>query len=276
MLYKVSKDFVIDSRTRKTEQLKPEPHSHQLNEIYFLQSGTCDVWIEKKLYKLTTGSVLFVPSYMEHKYVYHDCSKVKRTVLYISTEQLNWYFKDEYKNELNNLFENPLLSLSKKSFSTVNSIFEKMLLEKLNIDNLSKPLTKSYFFEIIIFLMRHHKYNDEINQKTDLSNVAIGEIIHYIDDNYNKDLSLPMLAKKFGISESGLSKKIKAFTNTTFKEYLNNKRISAAQNMLISTNKSITEISELCGYNSSNFFGDTFKKNIGMSPSQYRKILSSN
>lgn len=89
-------------------------------------------------------------------------------------------------------------------------------------------------------------------------------------------LTLPELAKKFGLSESGLSKKIKAFTNMTFKEYLTKTRIEAAKSLLISSEKSITEIAVLCGYNSSNFFGDVFKKNMGMSPSSYKKMLTMN
>ena len=109
-----------------------------------------------------------------------------------------------------------------------------------------------------------------------LSNITTGEILHYIDDNYGNDLTLPGLAKKFGLSESGLSKKIKAFTNMTFKEYLTKTRIEAAKSLLISSEKSITEIAVLCGYNSSNFFGDVFKKNMGMSPSSYKKMLTMN
>ena len=109
-----------------------------------------------------------------------------------------------------------------------------------------------------------------------LSNITTGEILHYIDDNYGNDLTLPGLAKKFGLSESGLSKKIKAFTNMTFKEYLTKTRIEAAKSLLISSEKSITEIALLCGYNSSNFFGDVFKKNMGMSPSSYKKMLTMN
>ena len=107
-------------------------------------------------------------------------------------------------------------------------------------------------------------------------NITTGEILHYIDDNYGNDLTLPGLAKKFGLSESGLSKKIKAFTNMTFKEYLTKTRIEAAKSLLISSEKSITEIAVLCGYNSSNFFGDVFKKNMGMSPSSYKKMLTMN
>lgn len=276
MLEKISKDFVIDHRTRHVEGLPPFSHSHQFNEIYFLQSGKCHVYIENEKYTLEDGSVLFIPAFKEHTFVYYDTVDVKRTVLYISTEQLNWYFDDNFKEEIDNLFINRYIKLSRKSFSNLSSLFEKIQFEKYNIDNLSAPLTKAYFFEIIIYIIRCHRYNDEIIKKTDLSNITTGEILHYIDDNYGNDLTLPGLTKKFGLSESGLSKKIKAFTNMTFKEYLTKTRIEAAKSLLISSEKSITEIAVLCGYNSSNFFGDVFKKNMGMSPSSYKKMLTMN
>ena len=98
--------------------------------------------------------------------------------------------------------------------------------------------------------------------------------MNFIEDNYNRQLTLPETAARFGISESGLTKKIKTFTNMTFKEYLTKTRIEAAKSLLISSEKNITDIAYECGYNSSNFFGDVFKKAVGMSPSSYRKMLT--
>ena len=81
MLEKISKDFVIDHRTRHVEGLPPLSHSHQFNEIYFLQSGKCHVYIENEKYTLEDGSVLFIPAFKEHTFVYYDTVDVKRTVL---------------------------------------------------------------------------------------------------------------------------------------------------------------------------------------------------
>ena len=275
MLEKISKDFVIDHRTRHVEGLPPLSHSHQFNEIYFLQSGKCHVYIENEKYTLEDGSVLFIPAFKEHTFVYYDTVDVKRTVLYISTDSSIGILTIILRRNRQS-FHKPPYKVVRKSFSNLSSLFEKIQFEKYNIDNLSAPLTKAYFFEMIIYIIRCHRYNDEIIKKTDLSNITTGEILHYIDDNYGNDLTLPGLAKKFGLSESGLSKKIKAFTNMTFKEYLTKTRIEAAKSLLISSEKSITEIAVLCGYNSSNFFGDVFKKNMGMSPSSYKKMLTMN
>ena len=274
MLSTVSKDFVIDHRIRHVNKDVPLTHSHQYNEIYFLQSGKCNVYIDNETYCLEDGSVLFIPAFKEHTFIYPFSQDVKRTVLYISTEQLNWYFNKDFKDEINNLFINKHLQLSRKSFSNLSNIFEKIQFEKYSLDNMSELLTKAYFFELIIYLIRCQRYTHNINQKTNLSNITIGEIVNFIENNYSRQLTLPEIAAQFGISESSLTKKIKIFTNMTFKEYLTKTMIEAAKSLLISSEKSITEIAYECGYNNSNFFGDVFKKAVGMSPSSYRKMLT--
>ena len=274
MLSTVSKDFVIDHRIRHVNKNVPLTHSHQYNEIYFLQSGKCNVYIDNETYYLEDGSVLFIPAFKEHTFIYPFTQDIKRTVLYISTEQLNWYFNKDFKDEINNLFINKHLQLSRKSFSNLSNIFEKIQFEKYSLDNMSESLTKAYFFELIIYLIRCQRYTHNINQRTNLSNITIGEIVNFIENNYSRQLTLPEIAAQFGISESSLTKKIKIFTNMTFKEYLTKTRIEAAKSLLISSEKSITEIAYECGYNNSNFFDDVFKKAVDMSPSSYRKMLT--
>ena len=229
MLSTVSKDFVIDHRIRHVNKYVPLTHSHQYNEIYFLQSGKCNVYIDNETYCLEDGSVLFIPTFKEHTFIYPFTQDIKRTVLYISTEQLNWYFNKDFKDEINNLFINKHLQLSRKSFSNLSNIFEKIQFEKYSLDNMSELLTKAYFFELIIYLIRCQRYTHNINQKTNLSNITIGEIVNFIENNYSRQLTLPEIAAQFGISESSLTKKIKIFTNMTFKEYLTKTRIEEAK-----------------------------------------------
>ena len=52
MLSNVSKDFVIDHRIRHVNKNVPLTHSHQYNEIYFLQSGKCNVYIDNETYSI--------------------------------------------------------------------------------------------------------------------------------------------------------------------------------------------------------------------------------
>lgn len=98
----------------------------------------------------------------------------------------------------------------------------------------------------------------------------------YLDENYNKDLSLDMLAEKYNTSAQYISRLIKKEVGMTYQSYLNHLRITKAQELLVSTDLSITEIYEQVGYNSRNTFVKTFKSMTGVTPSDYRRTQTKN
>ena len=95
----------------------------------------------------------------------------------------------------------------------------------------------------------------------------------YIQENYtNPTLSLNELADKFGYSASYLSRFIKQEFGVGFGELINKKRLKYAKKLLASELISISEISEKVGYTSINSFTRAFKREEGITPSQYRNI----
>ena len=96
-------------------------------------------------------------------------------------------------------------------------------------------------------------------------------VIHYINDNYQKEIFLEQIAKHFFISKSTLCALFKERMNCTVMEYVLRLRIAKAKYLLLYTNKSIENISYECGFSSANYFGLVFKKEIGLSPLNYKK-----
>ena len=83
---------------------------------------------------------------------------------------------------------------------------------------------------------------------------------------------LSELALGYHISESHLSHIFKSVTGYAPIEYLMSCRLSAAKNLLSSSDKSIKEIIDLCGFSDESNFSRTFKKKVGMTPTEFRKI----
>ncbi|MCR5291730.1 MAG: response regulator [Eubacterium sp.] len=92
----------------------------------------------------------------------------------------------------------------------------------------------------------------------------------YIEQNYSKDLILDDVAKELQISPYYFSKLFKKRTGVNFIEYLTNLRIEKAKNLLRNSQKSIKEICVEVGYSDANYFSRTFKKNVGVTPSEYK------
>ena len=76
----------------------------------------------------------------------------------------------------------------------------------------------------------------------------------------------------YRLNPSYFSSKFKSVNGVGFKEYLNNVRIIRAEKLLLETDMSITEIAMKCGYETSNYFGDAFRRTNNCSPSQFRRM----
>lgn len=158
----------------------------------------------------------------------------------------------------------------------------------------SEDLEKKAFFEahiyaqlIEIFVEVGRRYTDKrmedyvedgrekgqvVRQKEYLE--VIMSSCNYINQHYQENITLEETANISGFSKFHFTRVFKQYMNMTFYEYLNSKRMKRAQELLYSTEMSITEVAMNSGFSSLSAFNRTFKTMNGCSPSEYRnKIL---
>lgn len=92
----------------------------------------------------------------------------------------------------------------------------------------------------------------------------------YLSEHYSEDIAVADIANAVGVSRSHLSRVFKEAHGMTILEYLMGVRMSNAMRLLDETNLSVTEISEMTGFNNSNYFFKKFKEKFGQTPMQYR------
>ncbi|NLM03959.1 MAG: response regulator [Clostridiales bacterium] len=120
------------------------------------------------------------------------------------------------------------------------------------------------------------KTDDDSTEDTENYSPIVNLIKKYIDDNYMKeDISLKEVAENFDISPSYLGKLMKQELDKTFIEYLTNIRIKNAKKMLEEENINIKiyEVAQLVGYGSQHYFSRVFKKEVGVTPLEYKQNL---
>ncbi|MNE99083.1 HTH-type transcriptional activator RhaS [compost metagenome] len=98
----------------------------------------------------------------------------------------------------------------------------------------------------------------------------LANAISYIEDHYSEQITLEEIAVKSDISVRHLNRIFRAYYQTTPIAYIQRLRLEQACTQLKLTNRSITEISYLCGFNDSNYLTRQFKKTYGMSPKAFR------
>ncbi len=103
-------------------------------------------------------------------------------------------------------------------------------------------------------------------------NVTVYAIKEFISKNYrNEQLSVKDISEHVYLSSSYVCTLFKNETGKTLNQYLTEFRLEKAKKLLMDSRCKISDISAKVGYSDGNYFGKTFKKLVGLSPSEYRE-----
>lgn len=125
---------------------------------------------------------------------------------------------------------------------------------------------RSWFVEKIEIACRN-----VVSKRSEKSDSLVEIAKDYIDCNYDKDLSLDDVSRRVDISPYYFSKIFKEGTGKNFVEYLTLVRIEKAKELLVNTEHSMKEICIMVGYSEPNYFSRSFKKNVGVTPTEYKE-----
>lgn len=114
--------------------------------------------------------------------------------------------------------------------------------------------------------------SETIQERTEkkYSNIVV-DMMRYINKNYCREISLESLGEEFQMNGVYLGQIFKKETGTTFLKYLTALRIEEAKRLLAQGDKNVSEVSEIVGYKTSQYFSQIFIKNVGMKPQEYKK-----
>jgi transcriptional regulator GlxA family with amidase domain len=97
------------------------------------------------------------------------------------------------------------------------------------------------------------------------------QITRFLEKNINERLTLEALSKQFNISERSMSRLFQATLHISFLQYLKSLRMVKAIELILKTNKPISDIAYSVGYTSISSFSDAFQEFTNSRPSDFRK-----
>jgi AraC family transcriptional regulator of arabinose operon len=158
-----------------------------------------------------------------------------------------------------------------QSVSVLSNFIKQMYFEKYSNNKNSNYSVEMYFNLILLKI-------SDLCQKTELADTEmleqLVELRNQIISNPKEPWKIDDIAKKLSISRSYLQHKYKEFFNTSIKKDVMLSRIEYSKYLLFATDFTISTIAELCGYENDVHFMRTFKKEIGFTPTEYRKSLN--
>lgn len=139
-------------------------------------------------------------------------------------------------------------------------------------DNLSKFIVSTAVNQILCDFLRAYNGEKSITELNFKNNdVLLYNMLCWLDENYLSYKNLEELSAKLSYSESYLSHLFKNGMHCSISDYVLDKKLSFAADLLKTKEKSVTEIAEITGYASLHSFSKAFKKKYGISPSDYSR-----
>lgn len=150
----------------------------------------------------------------------------------------------------------------------INDLFEAVIEELQTKRPVYEKICVSKFFNILSLLSRKsQKETTSLGQYVD----KISFVVQKMNKEYEKNLSLDEYSSLANMSKFHFLRIFKDITGSTPIEYRKKIRIQHAKELLEDTDEAISEIGRRVGYDSSIYFCDAFKKEVGSSPSRYRQ-----
>lgn len=248
----------------------PEMHTHSYYELYFLLSGERRYFIGHTIYDVSPGDVVVIPRNTLHRTTVRNSKGYERYVVYFSESYAKEMKNKLGINEFNHFMQASCIQLLPEWAEKVRYTLEEMKQEITRKEKYSDIMLQNLFHYIIIILLRHGRNKQKENGR---EVGKIQDVAKYISENYSSVITLSSAAKMAYMENTYFSKKFKRLTGFGFHEYLVQTRIKAAERLLVHSNLTISEVSERCGFSSSNYFGDVFRNWNRIAPSEYRKKM---
>lgn len=245
-------------------------HYHTNYEIYYLLSGERLYFIKDRTYHVKKNDLVFIKPFVLHTVQGvgipdHDRILIKfnQEFLFdnnaISFEALDLLFNHYCYAKLNSLYIN-----------VIENIFETMKQEVCLKSTDFEVNLRALLLQLLVYVARNIDRQEEFPQISP-THARISEIVKYINQNYQDELTLASIAAVFYYNPSYLSRTFKKIIGVGVTDYLNNLRVSQAQKLLKETELNISAIANEVGFKNQSHFGRIFKDIVGISPLQYRK-----
>ena len=240
-----------------------EKHWHRSIEIFAVFEGTLAFFINEEEYPLGSGEFILLNSNEIHSI---SSPEANRTI--VLQIPMNVLRNVETGGGLILFTHSP-----KRQDSKIMELIGSMYQELQERGSEYEWKVQSDFFMLVYLLLTKYRKREilpeEIRHYRKLNRLST--ITGYIRENYTKELSLEMVADRFGYSPSYLSRMFRKYAQTNYKTYLQNVRIEYGFQELANTDHTIGEIALNNGFPNQKAFTREFKKKYGILPSEYRR-----
>ncbi len=247
-------------------------HFHDEVELVHIWSGEILCRVDDAELVLTAGTTMVIGSRVIHRLMYR-VPQAEVTYIQMNMEAITASLFPEYALLACILNRNAQKYDIAPAGSTVEHLFLSLLQELKTKPHLYDVAVKGCVYQMISHMCRvgmMHANADVVHQK-DFQRIL--PALLYAKEHYAQRITLDGLCHDLNMDKYHFCKQFKKTTGLTFFEYLGHLRLQNAEELLTSTDKSVTEIGLECGFASLQYFNRFFTEHKGYSPTAYRRMM---
>lgn len=263
--------FFIDQRVEIS--LEAKLHRHDAWELYCVVHGHGNRMAGDALQPFAAGDVVLIPPSMLHRWEYAPDSADKGgcvRYLMVAFSHLLVERCMEVFPELRNRLAGVMFPSDALKFGTESShTIRKMLSEMNGMDELGRLSTMLRLLPVIFTSADHTFAGKPMRIERDVRRMQ--QICAYVMAHYVHTITLDDIAAEVGMNRSAFCSYFKRCKGMTFSNFVTQYRLNTACDLLKHSQKSVSEICYLVGFNDLPHFVRVFTNAMGISPSKYRK-----
>ena len=250
-------------------------HWHDYMEIIYIKKGHGYVSVDLKQYKVSGSTIVLILPGQLHSIEQYDDLSMEYENIFFNINMLFARTEDTSVTE----FLRPLLSgkiTVPTVFTSVSNHYDAISACIDACDEICKTKPEGYelyikgkLFEFFYVLSNRCREDKTTRSMKSLDKMKI--IMKHVENHYMEKISIADIAEVAGFSESHFMRYFKETMGTSFIDYLREYRLTMAARLLLASDASILSIAEEVGFDNLSYFNRAFKKEYGITPSQYRK-----
>jgi AraC-like DNA-binding protein len=280
----IDRPFYIGSQATVDEGYHIAPHWHYHVEIIYLAAGEATAVVGSHSYRLRQGDLLIIFPCEVHTVTVPTGVASLHYVIGFDADLLRpmpnlafqFAFMLPYAASLKG--HKPYISSTANDYKPLLFLIKEMHKEyTARMDGFELSVSSDIFKLVVMLLRQKAILSIGDNESSEPSGTlkAFRDLLVYLNENCHHNISASDAAKRSLMSYSRLATLFKLTMNTSFSHYLLFLRLRKAEQLLLDSSKSITQIALECGFNSPSYFIKQFKRTKGLAPLQYRNAMTS-
>ena len=261
-IIKITKEFVETLRANREDA-----HFHDFEELAIVTEGSLEHYIDFQVEVITAPAVSYISMGKMHRVVERDDLRgwlIKYQTEFIPDSKLNFY---------SNFFTSTSIPIAPNGCTNRFISLCEIIQTEYEHENPDFQTIRYLTTGLISMIESERKRIIPIESKVKASQIdTFNNFLKILEQNFRRDEGVSFYAEKINMSERNLNIICKNNFQKSVSEIIETRKLIEAKNLLIHTEKSISEIGYELGYNEKSYFTRVFRNKLSITPTEFREM----